>query len=107
MQLKITSISMRLTTDEDDIKAYASVALNNTVKINGIRIVHDIVGKPVIVYPSKEEMQIIVPLSVEFRQHLEYSLIEHYYSLKKTILESKIRKANSAENVNDVQKGNE
>ena len=51
MQTSITKISMKLNAEEDKIKAYASIVVNGSVKINGIKIMSNRDGKLLVVLP--------------------------------------------------------
>ncbi len=54
MQTSITKISMRLNNEDAEIKAYASIIINGSVKINGIRIIANRYPKEYISFRSEE-----------------------------------------------------
>ena len=86
LQTTITQISMKLT-NENEVVAYASIVLNNSVKINGIEIKKNDVGKLLVILPESEsrKLQYVVPVTQEMRQHIDEKLIAHYFKLKKNI----------------------
>ena len=87
METVITHISMRLMENDDKIKAYASIVINDSIKINGIKIVMTKTGKLLVVLPEAEnrKLQYVVPVTQEMRQHIDEKLIAHYFKLKKNI----------------------
>lgn len=100
MQVTITQISMKLTND-NEVVAYASIVFNDSVKINGVKIKKNDVGKLLVLLPESEnqKLQYVVPLTHELRQHIDEQLIEHYFKLKKNVIK------NANENIAN-QKGN-
>ena len=54
MQTSITKISMRLNNENAEIKAYASIIINGSVKINGIKIIANRYPKEYISFRSKK-----------------------------------------------------
>lgn len=93
MQTTITKISMKLTNDTESVKAYASIILNNSVKINGIRIITNEVGKLIVVLPedSEKQIQYVVPINNYFRQYIDKVLVERYFKLKSAINKTAIQ----------------
>ncbi len=55
MQTSITKISMKINSEESPVKAYVSIVLNNSVKINGIKLVSSENGKLIVVLPENSE----------------------------------------------------
>ena len=55
MQTSITKISMRLNDENAEVKAYASIVINGSVKINGIKIISNRDGKILVVLPEDSE----------------------------------------------------
>ena len=58
MQTSITKISMRLNDENAEVKAYASIVINSSVKINGIKIISNRDGKILVVLPEDSEKKI-------------------------------------------------
>ena len=52
MQTSITKISMRLNDENAEVKAYASIVINGSVKINGIKIISNRDSKILVVLPE-------------------------------------------------------
>lgn len=100
LQVTITQISMKLTND-NEVVAYASIVFNDSVKINGVKIKKNDVGKLLVLLPEFEsqKLQYVVPLTHKLRQHIDEQLIEHYFKLKKNVIK------NANENIAN-QKGN-
>ena len=84
MQTSITKISMRLNDENAEIKAYASIIINGSVKINGIRLTSNRDGKILIVLPedSEKKIQYVVPMNNYFRQYLDTTLVDRYLKLR-------------------------
>lgn len=84
MQTSITKISMKINSEESVIKAYASIVLNNSVKINGIKLVYSENGKLIVVLPenSEKKIQYVVPVDNYFRQYIDKTLVDRYLKLK-------------------------
>ncbi len=99
--MKITKISMRLNPDTESVKAYASIVLDDSVKVNGIRIVSNFIGKLIVVLPenSEKKIQYVVPINREFRQYIDNALVERYFKLKSAL--NKIATQNNATKGND------
>ena len=87
MQTSITKISMKINDEDDSIKAYASIVINGSVKINGIKIISNRDGKILVVLPEDSEKQIryVVPMTNYFRQYLDTTLVERYFKLKSAL----------------------
>ena len=87
MQTSITKISMRLNDENAEVKAYASIVINGSVKINGIKIISNRDGKILVVLPEDSEKQIryVVPMTNYFRQYLDTTLVERYFKLKSAL----------------------
>ena len=101
METVITHISMRLMENDDKIKAYASIVINDSIKINGIKIVMTNTGKLLVILPEAEnrKLQYVVPLSQETRQHIDQQLLERYFVLEEALNKTANMKGNG-ENVN-------
>ena len=86
MQTSITKISMKLNSEDAEIKAYASIVINDSVKINGIRITANRDGKILVVLPedSEKKIQYVVPMN-NYRQYLDTTLVERYFKLKSAL----------------------
>ena len=84
MQTSITKISMRLNDENAEVKAYASIVINGSVKINGIRITANRDGKILVVLPedSEKKIQYVVPMNTYFRQYLDNTLVDRYLKLR-------------------------
>ena len=84
MQTSITKISMRLNNENAEIKAYASIIINCSVKINGIKIIANRDGKILVVLPenSEKKIQYVVPMNNYFRQYLDTTLVDRYLKLR-------------------------
>ena len=84
MQTSITKISMRLNDENAEVKAYASIVINGSVKINGIKIVSNRDSKILVVLPedSEKKIQYVVPMSIYFRQYLDNTLVDRYLKLR-------------------------
>jgi len=84
MQTSITKISMRLNDENAEVKAYASIVINGSVKINGIKIVSNRDSKILVVLPedSEKKIQYVVPMSTYFRQYLDNTLVDRYLKLR-------------------------
>ena len=84
MQTSITKISMRLNDENAEIKAYASIIINGSVKINGIRLTSNRDGKILIVLPedSEKKIQYVVPMNNYFRQYLDTTLVDRYLKMR-------------------------
>lgn len=84
MQTSITKISMRLNDENAEVKAYASIVINGSVKINGIKIISNRDGKILVVLPedSEKKIQYVVPMSTYFRQYLDTTLVDRYLKLR-------------------------
>ena len=87
MQTSITKISMRLNDETAEVKAYASIVINCSVKINGIKIISNRDGKILVVLPedSEKKIQYVVPMNNYFRQYLDTTLVERYFKLKSAL----------------------
>ena len=87
MQTSITKISMRLNDENADDKADASIVINGSVKINGIKIISNRDGKILVVLPedSEKKIQYVVPMNNYFRQYLDTTLVERYFKLKSAL----------------------
>ena len=87
MQTSITKISMKLNAEEDKIKAYASIVVNGSVKINGIKIMSNRDGKLLVVLPedSEKKIQYVVPMNSYFRKYLDTTLVDRYLKLRGVI----------------------
>ena len=87
MQTSITKISMRLNDENAEVKAYASIVINGSVKINGIKIISNRAGKILVVLPedSEKKIQYVVPMNNYFRQYLDTTLVERYFKLKSAL----------------------
>ena len=87
MQTSITKISMKINSEESPVKAYVSIVLNNSVKINGIKLVSSENGKLIVVLPenSEKKIQYVVPMDNYFRQYIDKTLIERYFKLKSAL----------------------
>ena len=84
MQTSITKISMKINSEESAVKAYVSIVLNNSVKINGIKLVSSENGKIIVVLPenSEKKIQYVVPVDNYFRQYIDKTLVDRYLKLK-------------------------
>ena len=84
MQTSITKISMKINSEESPVKAYVSIVLNNSVKINGIKLVSLENGKLIVVLPenSEKKIQYVVPVDNYFRQYIDKALVDRYLKLK-------------------------
>ena len=84
MQTSITKISMRLNDENAEVKAYASIVINGSVKINGIKIISNRDGKILVVLPedSEKKIQYVVPMNNYFRQYLDTTLVDRYLKLR-------------------------
>ena len=84
MQTSITKISMKINSEESAVKAYVSIVLNNSVKINGIKLVSLENGKLIVVLPenSDKKIQYVVPVDNYFRQYIDKTLVDRYLKLK-------------------------
>ena len=82
--IDITDISMKVNADDKDVKAYASVVLNNSVKINGIKLLTNREGKLFVLLPESKERQIqyVVPLNAECRRYIDETLIDRYLTMR-------------------------
>ena len=98
METVITHISMRLTENEDKIKAYAAIVINDSIKINGIKIVMTTTGKLLVILPEAEnrKMQYVVPLTQETRQHIDQQLLERYFVLEEALNKTANMKGNGS-----------
>lgn len=87
MQTSITKISMKINSEESPVKAYFSIVLNNSVKINGIKLVSSENGKLIVVLPenSEKKIQYVVPMDNYFRQYIDKTLVERYFKLKSAL----------------------
>ena len=75
MNMVISQIKIRLNNNSandknEKVKAYASIVVNNALKINGIRIESNYAGRLVVRFPSSNSrnLQYIVPLNNDVRQ---------------------------------------
>ena len=77
MQTTITKISMKISNDTGRVKAYASIIINNSVKINGIKIVFTEAGPPIVVLPEdcEKNIQYVVPMNNHFRRYIDKTLV--------------------------------
>ena len=84
MQTSSTKISMKLNSEDAKIKAYASIIINGSVKINGIRITANRDGKILVVLPedSEKKIQYVVPMNNYFRQYLDTTLVDRYLKMR-------------------------
>ena len=84
MQTSITKISMKINSEESAVKAYISIVLNNSVKVNGIKLVSLENGKLIVVLPenSDKKIQYVVPVDNYFRQYIDKTLVDRYLKLK-------------------------
>ena len=84
MQTSITKISMRLNNENAEIKAYASIIINGSVKINGIKIIANRDGKILVVLPedSEKKIQYVVPMNNYFRRYLDNTLVDRYLKMR-------------------------
>lgn len=87
MQTSITKISMKINSEKSPVKAYVSIVLNNSVKINGIKLVSSENGKLIVVLPenSEKKIQYVVPMDNYFRQYIDKTLVERYFKLKSAL----------------------
>ena len=87
MQTSITKISMKINSEESPVKAYVSIVLNNSVKINRIKLVSSENGKLIVVLPenSEKKIQYVVPMDNYFRQYIDKTLVERYFKLKSAL----------------------
>ena len=87
VQTSITKISMKLNSESAEVKAYASIIINGSVKVNGIRIIANRDGKILVVLPedSEKKIQYVVPMSTYFRQYLDNTLVDRYLKLRGAI----------------------
>lgn len=87
MQTSITKISMKINSEESAVKAYVSIVLNNSVKINGIKLVSSENGKIIVVLPenSEKKIQYVVPMDNYFRQYIDRTLVDRYFKLKSAL----------------------
>ena len=85
MRIVITQIKIRLNNDTANVKAYASVVFNESIKINGIRIETNYLDRLVVRFPFSESkhLQYVVPLNDAVRQYIDKQIIERYYETKK------------------------
>ena len=84
MQTSITKISMRLNDENAEVKAYASIVINGSVKINGLKIISNRDGKILVVLPedSEKKIQYVVPMTNYFRQYLDNTLVDRYLKMR-------------------------
>ena len=63
---------------------YASIIINGSVKINGIRIIANRDGKILVVLPedSEKKIQYVVPMNNYFRQYLDTTLVDRYLKMR-------------------------
>ena len=54
--IEITRISMKINTGNKPVKAFASIVFNNSLKINGIRIVERKSGDLIVIFPEYPEI---------------------------------------------------
>ena len=75
---------MKINSEESAVKAYVSIVLNNSVKINGIKLVSLENGKLIVVLPenSEKKIQYVVPVDNYFRQYIDKTLVDRYLKLK-------------------------
>ena len=87
MQTSITKISMKINSEESAVKAYVSIVLNKSVKINGIKLVSSENGKIIVVLPenSEKKIQYVVPMDNYFRQYIDRTLVDRYFKLKSAL----------------------
>ena len=87
MQTSITKISMKINSEESAVKAHVSIVLNNSVKINGIKLVSLENGKLIVVLPenSEKKIQYVVPMDNYFRQYIDRTLVDRYFKLKSAL----------------------
>ena len=87
MQTSIAKISMKINSEESAVKAYVSIVLNNSVKINGIKLVSSENGKIIVVLPenSEKKIQYVVPMDNYFRQYIDRTLVDRYFKLKSAL----------------------
>ena len=87
MQTSITKISMKINSEESAVKADVSIVLNNSVKINGIKLVSLENGKLIVVLPenSEKKIQYVVPMDNYFRQYIDRTLVDRYFKLKSAL----------------------
>lgn len=92
MNMVISQIKIRLNNNSandknEKVKAYASIVVNNALKINGIRIESNYAGRLVVRFPSSNSrsLQYIVPLNNDVRQYIDNKIIERYFETKKAI----------------------
>lgn len=83
---------MKVTDEDNEIKAFASIILNDSIKINGIKVIVNDVGKLIVVLPENkiEQIQYVVPLSVQLRKDINNEIINKYFSIKESIKNAKI-----------------
>lgn len=102
MRLVITQIKIRLINDAANVKAYASVVFNESIKINGIRIETNYLDRLVVRFPfsQSKHLQYVVPLNDAVRQYIDKQIVERYFETKKAAYNRKAHphKAQESEN---------
>ena len=82
---------MKVTDEDNEIKAFAEIIFNESIKINGIKVIVNDVGKLIVVLPENkiEQIQYVVPLSVQLRKDINNEIINKYFSIKESIKNAK------------------
>jgi len=82
--LTITNVSIRLLADAEDskIKAYATLVVNDVLRLRGLKVVEGAKG-PFVGYPSylKQDGQfqeIYLPVDKTFRENIRHAVLEKY-----------------------------
>ena len=85
--IEITRISMKINAGNKPVKAFASIVFNNSLKINGIRIVERKSGNLIVVFPEypEKEIQYVVPISHQLRSYIDQTLVDRYLKLRKAL----------------------
>ena len=86
--IEITNISMKVNADEEEVKAYASIILNNSVKINGIKLLTTREGKLYVLLPESRErpIQYVGPINAECRRYIDETLIDRYLTMREAFI---------------------
>lgn len=81
-KIVVSNVVVKLVNDAGNVKAYASVVINDSIKINGIKVIIDDIGRRKIDFPKAEQFQYVFPLNIETRSILTNKIINRYLVMK-------------------------
>ena len=83
--MEITEVQVKLITGNKKLKGFANITLDDHFVVRGLKIIRSI-DKYFVAMPSQRKKDgsfkdIAHPISIQFRKHLEDTVLEEYWSL--------------------------